>query len=272
MCCSGSSAGQEFTEHPVGADRDDLQYEGLFIRAHFAPDGELWATVHAFPAGSWSGGWKGIARESQDFALESATEGAEGEPCECCPQDLAFTPDGRAVLGYRNNIDNIRDMWVAIGDADGAFQSFTEVSDSDWFITYCPVQGPRLASNDSDMVLAWAEAAEGAYTVYAVTADASALDFSPPVAVAADAGGVQRGPTVAMDAGSRVWVALDQLGEGALLATSGDAGATWGTPGVVEAPDGSLTVVELAASDTPGAPVVLSGVTAEGSGWVGVLE
>lgn len=106
----------------------------------------------------------------------------EGEPCECCPQDLAFAPDGRAVLGYRNNIDNVRDMYVAISDQVGAFpEESVEVSDNDCNLMYCPVQGPRLVVDENRIPLAWAAAAEGAEAV-------------------------QQSPTIASGGSGRVWV------------------------------------------------------------------
>jgi hypothetical protein len=64
-----------------------------------------------------------------------------GQPCECCPIALEAAGN-RIFLGYRNNISNLREFYVA-GSTDFG-QNFTQswqIDHSGWVISSCPVNG-----------------------------------------------------------------------------------------------------------------------------------
>jgi hypothetical protein len=125
-----------FAGTSVGNDADTAFKD--FPKAALSPEGEIWIAFHAYPK-SGAGLW--VARESTDFTSVKATAGADGVPCECCPHDLLFTPNGAAVV-YRNNVDNDRDMWAAtVSDRSGAFDGWTAASEQEGTIGFVRWRG-----------------------------------------------------------------------------------------------------------------------------------
>lgn len=254
----------------IGHDAD-LKYETIFLTVHAAPDDSFWAGFHAFPSGSgWSGGWKGVAREDNGWALEEASTGAPGEPCECCPQDLAFAPDGSALLAFRNNIDNVRDSWIARSDSSGAFGSWSELGAEGWTINYCPVQGPRLATDDDAVLVVWPEASTGPWRSHTRRSDDGGVTWGAVADIPTQDDANQRSPTLVLS-GDNAWLGtVSGYETGAQLSSSTDGGRTWSAPVEVVGPDGRLEMVELAAGD---GLVGMVGAVEEGDGvWFQLLD
>lgn len=74
-----------------------------------------------------------------------------GEVCECCPASIGVGQGNETYLGFRNNENGLRDIWVAKADADSLdFNQATNVDDTDWQLQSCPQSGPDLlVGNDS---------------------------------------------------------------------------------------------------------------------------
>jgi hypothetical protein len=260
----------DFAEHKgIGVERDDLQYEDLFLRTAIAPGGEVWTSFHAFPADSWDDGWKGVGRESNAFDPETAVAGAPGLPCECCSHDLTFDGDGNPLLAYRNNVDDLREITVARGRSDGTWESWTQVSQDDWNIDYCPTQGPRFSGAGDTLLVAWSEGASTVAKVHAARTEDGGATWLPQVAMAPAGEQVQYDPTIALSEDGRAWAAFDVAWGGADLVRSTDGGATWSEPEGLEAPDGRLHYPEIAAN---AGIAGLAGATNEGGLWFRRLE
>lgn len=93
-----------------------------------------------------------------------------GEVCECCPASIAINSDEEVLLSFRNNENNIRDIWVA-KSTDGAqsFPEATDIDDTDWFLMSCPNNGPHsLVANDS-LITTYYSAGNGFPRVYLST-------------------------------------------------------------------------------------------------------
>ncbi len=79
------------------------------------------------------------------------TAASGGEVCECCPASMAVVSNDEMYLGFRNNNNNLRDIWVAKSSDGGS--NFTEALDidtTDWIAFVCPQSGPDLmVSGDS---------------------------------------------------------------------------------------------------------------------------
>lgn len=96
-----------------------------------------------------------------------ASEPASGDfVCECCPSDIYSTGED-VFLIYRNNDDNLRDMWVSRSvDGAASFESATDVDDTDWVLAACPISGPSIAPLVGDsLITAWASGASGSNRV-----------------------------------------------------------------------------------------------------------
>jgi len=72
--------------------------------------------------------------------------GGIGGTCECCKQDIAVSPQGHVYIGFRSNINNRRDIWVARSmDKGDTFEEVIPIQSSPWTIQACPASGPNIA-------------------------------------------------------------------------------------------------------------------------------
>lgn len=189
-------------EHVTDINADDTwQFEAIFFQGRFAPDGDIVASFHAFPKGTWSDGWKGVAFQSKGFALQAISDPAAGLPCECCAQDLQFTSSG-PVLAWRGNDDDVRDMTVATGED---LERVVVAGDLHPQISYCPVQGPRIAATpDGELWMVWADAMGGPYAPYlARSGDEGATWSSAEVLLPELSDQMRPSPTLALDGRGR---------------------------------------------------------------------
>lgn len=120
-------------------------------------------------------------RRSPDggFNFDSGTMGNAASPggavCECCSSDLLASGDSIWLL-YRNNNQDVRDIWVSrsINLAD-TFNIATDVDDTDWHINFCPIAGPRMTRSGDSLVTTWMSAASGTGRVYLSTIHAGTM-------------------------------------------------------------------------------------------------
>lgn len=90
-----------------------------------------------------------VIRRSTDygatFSLENDASGWSGgasEACDCCPAAL-FSQEENIALLYRDNLNNIRDIWAGISNDNGnSIDSGFAVDNNGWQITSCPASGP----------------------------------------------------------------------------------------------------------------------------------
>jgi hypothetical protein len=262
--------------YTVVADADDLGFSapavsgqtlGSFVdfaRPAFGPDGDLWVAYQAYPT---TGARMFVGKESAGFAAEVASEDSPGVPCECCPLDLAFDATGAAVLAYRNNDANQRDLWVARASAPAdAFDHWVQATTTEQELDVCPMEGPRLAGT-STLWMTWSTQGpvDPGATVIASSADGG-LSWGPATEVTAWSRGAD--PSVAERDGELFVTAVTGPGSSE-LAISADGGGSWSGQGPVDAPSGTLGEPQLASG---GDRVALIGTTAAGEVWVEVLR
>ncbi len=134
--------------------------------------------------------------------------------CDCCQTALTAFPDGSALLAYRGRgEDEVRDIRVTRFRA-GEWDDPHPVSNDDWRINACPVNGPHLASDGGRVAAAWYTAADNDPRVLAT--------YSP------DAGARFLMPLRLSDTKPAGRVATVLLHDGAFLVTWVDvAGALW---------------------------------------------
>ncbi len=76
--------------------------------------------------------------------------------CECC--GTSFARSGNSLIAaYRNRTaDEVRDIYIAKMDIQTGVWSEPEyISNDNWQINACPVNGPQLAANNDLVALAW---------------------------------------------------------------------------------------------------------------------
>ena len=100
--------------------------------------------------------------------------------CDCCQTDVAVGPSGPIAV-FRNRTRNeIRDIYIARA-VDGQWQPVQPVARDGWEIGGCPVNGPAIAANGSNVAVAWFTAAEDRPLVRLAFSRDGGIAFSPPV-------------------------------------------------------------------------------------------
>ncbi|MCF8244221.1 MAG: T9SS type A sorting domain-containing protein [Saprospiraceae bacterium] len=176
------------------------------------------------------------------------SEPADGEyVCECCPSEMVVAGDS-VWLVFRNNNDNLRDIWVSRStDAAASFDMATDVDDTDWMVNACPISGPRLKKIGNDSLLAvWMSGATGQGRIYGATLHGGTMEkgwqfgFTPT-----NASGLQSFPSIAGN-GDTLCVVWEESGFGAnagemlfSFSITGAAGLAAYPPGFVEQAPGN---------------------------------
>ena len=109
----------------------------------------------------------------QQFLIDNAV-------CDCCPTSLVKTSDG-AIVAYRNRTNNeIRDIYTS--QFNGKEWTNPKVVYKDgWEIGACPVNGPKLAAEDSLVAIAWHTGTNGNPTAKYAYSMNNGTSFSEPV-------------------------------------------------------------------------------------------
>lgn len=102
--------------------------------------------------------------------------------CECCQTDAALTSSGPVVVYRDRTADEIRDIAVT-RYADGAWSPPITVSDDNWLIPACPVNGPTIAADGERVVVAWYGAPNRLSRVKIAWSEDGGKTFSAPILV-----------------------------------------------------------------------------------------
>jgi hypothetical protein len=96
----------------------------------------------------------------------NASEIAPGEVCDCCPAAL-LSEGQRQVAMFRNNDNNLRDLWVTISNDNGQdFDTGDDMDPNNWIINSCPSTGPDGYINGDSLYTVWMSAGQGASRVF----------------------------------------------------------------------------------------------------------
>lgn len=80
-----------------------------------------------------------------------ATDGQDHGICHCCKLALAVQPHHGIFIAFRNDVDDVRDVWIVRSDKRGKnFGAPTPMEDTRWVIPGCPMNGPSLAFDRDD--------------------------------------------------------------------------------------------------------------------------
>ena len=123
--------------------------------------------------------------------------------CDCCQTDVAATAEG-AVLVYRDRDEKeIRDIYAARFDGK-TWSKPIRVHADNWTMPACPVNGPSVAAQQNNVVVAWYTAAGDTPAMKLARAVDGGTVFAKPVTV--DTGAATQGRVaVAIDA-QQVWI------------------------------------------------------------------
>ncbi len=102
--------------------------------------------------------------------------------CDCCMTDVAMLPAGPVVVYRDRTAEEIRDISVA-RYANGQWSESVQVSDDNWKIPGCPVNGPAIVANDTHVVVAWYGAPNRESRVKVAWSRDAGQTFSTPIVI-----------------------------------------------------------------------------------------
>jgi hypothetical protein len=106
----------------------------------------------------------------------------DNRACECCQTAAANTPNGMLVIYRDRSEQEIRDI-ALVRYANGAWSQPEPLSKEGWEIDGCPVNGPAISSDGSNVAAAWFTAANDQVRVYAALSTDSGKTFGNPIQV-----------------------------------------------------------------------------------------
>jgi hypothetical protein len=81
--------------------------------------------------------------------------GAIGTVCDCCPATI-IADGNNHVVTYRNNDNNIRNMWASYStDGSASYPNSSEIDETDWMIMSCPSSGPSNVMAGDSLISTW---------------------------------------------------------------------------------------------------------------------
>lgn len=114
-----------------------------------------------------------VVSKSPDFGNSFSTDvvaggysGPGSEACDCCPGSLVTSGPLVAML-YRDNLNDIRDIWAGISTDNGvSFPDGFAADDNNWMVLSCPASGPDGVIIGDTLYMTYLSAGSGNYRTY----------------------------------------------------------------------------------------------------------
>lgn len=113
---------------------------------------------------------------------ETVSNYTDGIPCDCCPPDILILNDGTKMVGFRNDIDDIRDTYASFSGADeNEWGSITQLSFDDYEINVCPSSGPGMSRLGNKVAVSYMAGIDNTKKVFLKTSHDDAHTFGDSV-------------------------------------------------------------------------------------------
>lgn len=102
------------------------------------------------------------------FSADTKASGWSGGKgiCDCCPGAVLSSGDACAVL-YRDNNNDIRDIWMGVSTNGGAtFTNGCNVDNNNWDVPNCPATGPDGVVIGDSLYSVFCSGADGVYRTF----------------------------------------------------------------------------------------------------------
>ena len=100
--------------------------------------------------------------------------------CECCPTTAGMTADG-LLTAFRDRSDKeIRDIAVSRLE-NNAWTPSAPISQDNWMVDFCPVNGPALSARGRDVAAAWFTVKNDQGQAYAAFSSDAGRSWSAPI-------------------------------------------------------------------------------------------
>lgn len=163
-------------------------YSGLTRFSSIEADGGNPSVIYMNHSAGWSLPDYTVAN-SADGGLSygpgvSASNSITGnEVCDCCPPEIAI--DGnRQVAMFRNNDNNLRDMWATFStDNATTFPVGGDIDDSEWVLMSCPSTGPDGFYRGDSLVATWMSGGQGYSRIFVNSTSSIDANTTPTIMV-----------------------------------------------------------------------------------------
>ncbi len=102
--------------------------------------------------------------------------------CDCCQTSAAITPKGPIIVYRDRSNKEVRDIYIS-RLLDGSWTIPKPIHNDNWVINGCPVNGPKAASHNNTLVVAWFTAANNKPKVNIAFSKDSGANFNTPVQI-----------------------------------------------------------------------------------------
>ncbi len=106
----------------------------------------------------------------------------DNKVCDCCQTDAAMTKNGPIVVYRDRTDDEIRNISL-VRKVGLDWTQARNISNDQWHITGCPVNGPAIAAQGSEVVVAWYTAADDRPMVQFIFSKDAGASFSDPIQI-----------------------------------------------------------------------------------------
>ncbi|MEE9553171.1 MAG: sialidase family protein [candidate division Zixibacteria bacterium] len=168
--------------------------------------------------------------------IRADIQGEDAIPCECCRPWIAGGIDDRVLVAFRNNISDIRDIYVARANDDFTeFSPPVRASFGDWELPGCPFTGPILFQHSTGIwIAASADGRNELYRIYISRSIDDGSSFQDEMIVDATGYGQNYPFLLELPDGSLIIAYQksfpDYGGTKIMGSISEDVGLTWGAP------------------------------------------
>ncbi len=141
--------------------------------------------------------------------IASGYSGTNAEVCDCCPGAIISSGNISAML-YRDNLNNIRDIWTGISTNNNvSFNSGFATDNTKWMINSCPSSGPDGVVIGDSLYSVFLSAGSGNFRTYISSSSISSGAVKSVSRLSGNFTGLsqQNYPRIATDgkAGAIVW-------------------------------------------------------------------
>ena len=106
----------------------------------------------------------------------------DNKTCDCCQTSAAITPKGPIIVYRDRTDDEVRDIYIS-RLLDGSWTIPKPIYNDNWIINGCPVNGPKAATYNNSLVIAWFTAAKNTPKVNIIFSDDSGKSFGTPIQI-----------------------------------------------------------------------------------------
>ncbi len=78
----------------------------------------------------------------------------DGSTCDCCQTSMAITNNGPIVVYRDRSEKEVRDIY-SVRNINGVWQDPSPIHNDGWKVNGCPVNGPKVAVNSTNLAIAW---------------------------------------------------------------------------------------------------------------------